>query len=148
MKIHIAALLIPLALLVGCVGCSGSTARDEVLAPVVMDAAQDVFDLAYVGVEGWDHEPGSGGATEAYNRIETFRAKLETRTYTEAEMAADAGYLREWARRGVEVRIAAGEIGPGVAKSLNERTDRLYDALLVLVGAQPVPLKEIQNDED
>ncbi len=108
MRRHSASLLLAIVLLVGCQ--LGQRARDEALLPALRMAAVGICEDA---IRGGDD--AASVAAEAF--MNALRAEsLDQPAITEGWVAVSA-----YAKLGISVRVASGEIGPAVAESLLER---------------------------
>lgn len=126
-----ALLLLALVLFVSCVG---SKARETTLSPATQSAwgavAQDI-------ARGLDHGLAHGDLTqEAALAIHESAAHLqdaiEAGTVSQADLISWRASLEGWAVVGIDARVAAGEITPGVAESLRETLVRLDEAIELL----------------
>lgn len=115
-------------------GCFGNAARDNVGAPALVLAQEGVVGDARSGIATLPAADQPTASTE----LATFEAAIATKD--RAVIAADAlprwTSVRAWAEAGIAARLAAGQIGPGVAASLRERLDR-FGEVLTKVSASP-----------
>ena len=112
-----------LGLLLGAVpaACAGIKARDHILLPAARQA--------WVGISS-DVQRGVADSPKREQILA--EADLATRLLAEGDRAKlrtiNWPLLRDAALRGIEVKLQAGEVGPGVAESLRLRIQKFDDA--------------------
>lgn len=110
----------------GCSGCAGLNARQKVLLPTMQVVWPNVRVTAERGVEALPPE----GRTEALATLDLFGAALTAGTEEGiAHVHPSWIQISAWADNGIDARVEAKEIGPGVALSLKERVRQFNDAL-------------------
>ena len=124
-----------LFLLAGCAGLAGDSARERALLPALRSAWPGVAADVQRGVnDGLDDGDLTAAASDALVASGDHLGASLSSTLEEAKTVTGAEWpvLHPWAARGVIDRVDDGEVGPGVAVSLNERIlqfDAAIDAL-------------------
>ena len=118
MKSLLVALLVGVAVLVG-VGCAGQQAREHVLLPAMKQA--------WPGIKA---DAKRGGAEERVLK------QFESALLQGDRLAVSARWpgIATSAQEGIDVRVEAGEISEGVAKSLRERVRKFGNAVQSMHG--------------
>lgn len=98
-------------------GCAGARAQRNVLAPALLGA------WTVISVQAAD-----GGATA--EQVADFAEALDT--WNKIDVVAQWPVIRAAAEMSIHARLAAGEIGPGVAESLRSRLRQFTEAVDLL----------------
>jgi hypothetical protein len=126
-----------LLLVVGCAGSAGNAARERALLPALRSAWPGVEADVQRGVnDGLDDGDLTGSASDALMASADRLEKSLSATIEEAKSVTGKEWpaLHPWAARGVMDRVDDGEIGAGVAASLNERIVQFDAAIDALQG--------------
>lgn len=120
--------LMTLAVMPTMQGCMGTRAREGVGAPALNLAHEGVVADARAGVPALPPEQQPAASSE----IDAFASAIATkdREVIASEALPRWTLIRTLAETGIQRRLGAGEIGPGVAASLRERLVRFEEVLL------------------
>lgn len=124
-----AALLLPPA-------CVGQRVKPRVLFPpaaLTWPAVEEDFHRGIAdGIEGGALTADAGAALQAEG--DDLEAALNARDLPAVRSVAWETALQPWAARGIEDKLADGEIGPGVADSLRGQLEDFTNIILHLQG--------------
>lgn len=128
------AMLLGVLITTGVGGCAGQKAREGVLLPAMRSSWYGIRQDVLRGVQDATVSGENAPAAHAERQAEDMTRAIDLGEI-DVISAVDWLALKAMASRGIEARLTAGEIGPNVAATYEERLTQFERSLATLKGS-------------